>query len=605
MENTAFQNNEATHRDQSVPGQNSIATEETEKPNGTQHGTVEAAFEIAIEAADNSDWTPEVNVKCGFMKGILSDLRRRIPHYWSDYKDGVGDRKSIQKTISCSFFLYFACILPCIAFGVLNSDNTRGVLTVEKVIYSQVFGGLVFAVFGGTPHIVLLTTAPLALYTNIIFSLSVEYELNFQAFFGCIGLFNCMFLVIFSILDLSKLMQFSRRSSEEVFALFISIAFSIDAFKNCAKSRLRYIYFLYFLWLKINENYYCDESLISMKNLTSQVNFSLASSDLSEPSRCAKEISLLYLLLLLGTVWLGVSLFTFKNTSYLNVTVRELMSDYSLPVAVIVMSFIGSFLFRKVEVLKSFQPTNDETFFTWVDLTRLPWGGVLAACGLGFCLSLLFFMDQNISAALVNAPHNRLKKGSAYHWDLFVIAAINVVLSMLCFPLVHAALPHSPLHVVALTDVEIKEENGHVYHCVVKVRETRITSIVSHTLIGLSLLILSILAYIPTPVLYGLFLYVAITSLFGNQIFERIQLFFTEKAAYPPRPYISIVPHKKLHMFTGLQLVQLAVLCIVGFTPYPYLKMFFPVFIFFLIPIRHKLIPKVIEQKYLNALDGL
>ena len=40
---------------------------------------------------------------------------------------------------------------------------------VEKVLYSQTFGGLVFAFFGGTPHIVLLTTAPLALYTKSMY----------------------------------------------------------------------------------------------------------------------------------------------------------------------------------------------------------------------------------------------------------------------------------------------------------------------------------------------------------------------------------------------------------------------------------------------------
>ena len=40
---------------------------------------------------------------------------------------------------------------------------------------------------------------------------------------------------------------------------------------------------------------------------------------------------------------------------------------------------------------------------------------------LGFPLSLLFFMDQNISAAMVNSPDNKLVKGNAYHWDLLVI----------------------------------------------------------------------------------------------------------------------------------------------------------------------------------------
>ena len=32
---------------------------------------------------------------------------------------------------------------------------------------------------------------------------------------------------------------------------------------------------------------------------------------------------------------------------------------------------------------------------------------VFTSMGLGFCLSLLFFMDQNISGAMVNSPENR------------------------------------------------------------------------------------------------------------------------------------------------------------------------------------------------------
>lgn len=49
------------------------------------------------------------------------------PHVliWS-YIIGLVGRKTIQKTISTIFFLYFACILPTIAFGVLNNNNTVG-----------------------------------------------------------------------------------------------------------------------------------------------------------------------------------------------------------------------------------------------------------------------------------------------------------------------------------------------------------------------------------------------------------------------------------------------------------------------------------------------
>lgn len=68
---------------------------------------------------------------------------------------------------------------------------------------------------------------------------------------------------------------------------------------------------------------------------------------------------------------------------------------------------------------------------------------------------------------------------------------------------------------------------------IVKVRETRLTGLFSHILIGVSMLLLPYpLAYIPTAVLDGLFLYMAVTALNGNQMFERITLLFMEQVNY-------------------------------------------------------------------------
>jgi len=101
-----------------------------------------------------------------FGRGLARDLKRRLPHYLSDFKDGVRGRRTIPKLISTTLFLYFACLLPSIAFGVLNSRNTNGQIDVHKVIISQAVGGILFALFGGQPLIVLLTTAPLAIYVK-------------------------------------------------------------------------------------------------------------------------------------------------------------------------------------------------------------------------------------------------------------------------------------------------------------------------------------------------------------------------------------------------------------------------------------------------------
>ena len=66
-------------------------------------------------------------------------------------------------------------------------------------------------------------------------------------------------------------------------------------------------------------------------------------------------------------------------------------------------------------------------------------------------------------------------------------------------------------------------------------------------------LILSPMNFIPLPVLDGLFLYLAVTAVSGNQLFERITLLFMEQTAYPPNHYIRRVPQRKIHQFTACQ----------------------------------------------------
>jgi sodium borate transporter 11 len=47
---------------------------------------------------------------------------------------------------------------------------------------------------------------------------------------------------------------------------------------------------------------------------------------------------------------------------------------------------------------------------------------IVAGMLLGFPLSLLFFIDQNISESMVNSPDNKLLKGifsKFWHWGFF------------------------------------------------------------------------------------------------------------------------------------------------------------------------------------------
>ena len=44
------------------------------------------------------------------------------------FSPGVIGKKTPHKVAAATMFLYFACVLPNIAFGMLNSNNTDGAI---------------------------------------------------------------------------------------------------------------------------------------------------------------------------------------------------------------------------------------------------------------------------------------------------------------------------------------------------------------------------------------------------------------------------------------------------------------------------------------------
>merc|ERR1712048_200219 len=93
------------------------------------------------------------------------------------------------------------------------------------------------------------------------------------------------------------------------------------------------------------------------------------------------------------------------------------------------------------------------------------------------------------------------------------------------------------------------------------------------------------LAYIPTAVICdGLFLYMGITGLWGNQFFERLKLLFTDPALYPELHFsYDELPKSRMHVFTIAQLIVVAVLFAVAKSP---IAVAFPVFLVSSIPFR-------------------
>ena len=103
-------------------------------------------------------------------------------------------------------------------------------------------------------------------------------------------------------------------------------------------------------------------------------------------------------------------------------------------------------------------------------------------------------------------------------------------------------------------------------------------------------------------VLYGLFLYMGVVSLQGNQFFERLGLYFTDGDLYPQTHYVRRVPIGIIHRFTALQLLCLAALAAVSLSPFPALRIVFPVLIAALVPVR-LWADKLFPPEYVAILD--
>lgn len=87
------------------------------------------------------------------------------------------------------------------------------------------------------------------------------------------------------------------------------------------------------------------------------------------------------------------------------------------------------------------------------------------------------------------------------------------------------------------------------------VREQRVTGLIVFILISLSIFMTPILKHVPMPVLYGVFLFMGISSLKGLQLVQRILLFFMPRKYQPNHPYLRHVQLIRVHMFTLIQVI--------------------------------------------------
>ncbi|GFT59613.1 electroneutral sodium bicarbonate exchanger 1, partial [Trichonephila clavipes] len=132
-------------------------------------------------------------------------------------------------------------------------------------------------------------------------------------------------------------------------------------------------------------------------------------------------------------------------------------------IAVIAMTVLDVFIgikTPKLEVPQSFKPTWSDRDWLIPFFGSNPWWSAAVATLPALLLTMLIFMDQQITAVIVNRKENNLKKGCGYHLDLFVLAFLIAICSILGLPWFVATTILSITHVNSLKKFTICSAPG-------------------------------------------------------------------------------------------------------------------------------------------------
>ena len=328
---------------------------------------VEACLERSQAPAPEEARPDGLDVR-GFGRGVVEDLRRRLPSYASDFRDGLH-----PKALATTLFLFFACIAPVVAFGGLMSTLTGGQIGAMEMIVATAIGGTVYALVSGQPLTILGGTGPMMVFTGMLYELCNLIDVPFLPFYAWVGLWTAAITIGSTLTGASVLIRYCTRFTDEVFAVLISAIFITEAVGSVLDT--------------FNDPDVDDYG------------------------------SLLSLVLAIATFWIAVTLRNSRRSRYLRWWLRQFMADFGSVIAIAAATAVAIWLdvhgLPMLTVPDHFATTSGRPWL--VDLWALPTWAIFGAALPALLCSVLVFLDHNITNRLVNQSDHRLVKGPAYH----------------------------------------------------------------------------------------------------------------------------------------------------------------------------------------------
>uniref|UniRef100_A0A8C8FE79 Anion exchange protein n=1 Tax=Oncorhynchus tshawytscha TaxID=74940 RepID=A0A8C8FE79_ONCTS len=565
---------------------------------------------------------PELQRTGRIFGGLVMDIKRKAPFYWSDIRDSLN-----LQCLASILFLYCACMSPVITFGGLLGEATKGNISAIESLFGASLTGVAFSLFAGQPLTILGSTGPVLVFEKILFKFCKDYGLSYLSLRTSIGLWTAFLCLVLVATDASSLVCYITRFTEEAFAALICIIFIYEALEKLFQLGEHYpvnmhneLDNLTLYSCQCSQPANASAQILQTWNQTGHTPDSISWNSLNV-SMCnllhgefagpacghhgpyIPDVLFWSIILFFTTFFLSSFLKEIKTERYFPTKVRSTISDFAVFLTIMIMVLVDYLMgipSPKLNVPDRFEPTSKHRGWLISPLGPNPWWTLLVAALPALLCTILIFMDQQITAVIINRKEHKLKKGCGYHLDLLVVAVMLGVCSIMGLPWFVAATVLSISHVNSL-----KVESG----CsapgeqpkFLGIREQRVTGFMIFVLMGCSVFMTSALKFIPMPVLYGVFLYMGVSSLKGIQFFDRIKLFGMPAKHQPDLIYLRYVPLWKVHVFTLVQLTCLILLWVIKASA---AAVVFPMMVLALVFIR-KLLDFFFTKRELSYLDDL
>ncbi|XP_073932971.1 anion exchange protein 4 isoform X7 [Castor canadensis] len=453
-----------------------------------------------------------------------------------------------------------------------------------------------------------------------------DHNMDYLPFRLWIGIWVATFCLVLVATEASVLVRYFTRFTEEGFCALISLIFIYDAL--CKMLNLTRAYpiqrpgapaygcFCQYPGPGENESQWTRTNLKNRDDILI-MDLGLVNASLLPPSECTRQggrprgpgchtvpdIAFFSLLLFLTSFLFATALKHVKNSRLFPSMVRKVFSDFSSVLAILLGCGLDAFLglaTPKLLVPREFKPTLPGRDWLVSPFGANPWWLSVAAALPALLLSILIFMDQQITAVILNRAEYRLQKGGGFHLDLFCVAVLMLLTSVLGLPWYVSATVISLAHMDSLRRESRACVPGEA-PSFLGIREQRVTGLMVFILTGISIFLAPVLKFIPMPVLYGIFLYMGVAALSSIQFMKRVQLLLMPAKHQPDLLLLRHVSLNRVHIFTAIQLACLGLLWIIKSTP---AAIIFPLMLLGLVGVR-KALEWVFSPQELLWLDEL